>query len=381
MTLPLDHTARDAIRAKAMELGFVHAGVAPASDADTFPALELWLDSGMHGDMGYMARRREARRHPRSLLNEVRSVWMLAWDCSHGFQSGIELTDSPDQEPLGRIGRYAWGRDYHQQLKEKLGELASWCHERWPQMRTRGVVDTAPLLERDFARRAGLGWIGKNTLLIDPRRGSHLLLAGLLATEMFPPDPPFAADHCGSCTACLDSCPTGALVAPRQLDARLCISYLTLETRGVIPADQGLREKMGDWLLGCDICQDVCPWNQKGARNISLKSFSTPTVDSGKQLIRSLDPFWVLGASSAEIKTQMEGRAWERAGEFGLRRNAILVLVHFARQSFERKRDLSLAFKAKKVLEPWVENEDPGISDAAIWGIGQVGRLGDLTKD
>ena len=385
MTNQLDHAARESLRAKALQLGFVHAGVAPASDADTFPALESWLDEGMHGEMGYMARRREARRHPKSLLNEVRSVWMLAWDSSHGFQSPLQSQQPGEYEPQGRIGRYAWGRDYHKTLKEKLGELAIWCHKEWPQMRTRGVVDTAPLLERDFAQRAGLGWIGKNTLLIDPRQGSHLLLAGFLASTTFPPDKPLVADHCGSCSACLDACPTGALIAPRRLDARRCISYLTLETKGVLPADTPLRQQVGEWLLGCDICQDVCPWNKKRARNIPLKTetslVSGPVGSPAMPLIRSLDPFWILAASSAEIASVMEERAWERAGEWGLRRNAILVLVHFARKSWEEKRDSRLGQRVKLALEPWLDCGDPGVSDAAEWGLGQVGRLGGLTKD
>ena len=339
----------------------------------------------MHGDMGYMARRREARRHPVSLLNEVRSVWMLAWDCSHGFQPGVDPPQSGtlagEQVPVGRIGRYAWGRDYHKLLKERMGELASWCHEQWPQMRTRGVVDTAPLLERDFARRAGLGWIGKNTLLIDPRRGSHLLLAGFLVSERFPPDATFSADHCGSCTKCVDACPTGALVAPRRLDARRCISYLTLEARGPIPLDQPMIGNMGEWLLGCDICQDVCPWNHKGARNSHPPSPANKSNPNEMPLIRSLDPLWVLEASSLDIQNLMEGRAWERAGEWGLRRNAILVLVHFVCRAWEEKKDPTYALKAKRALERWVNSEAPGVSEAAVWGLGQIGRLGHLNKD
>lgn len=380
MTVPFDETARESLRGKALELGFIHAGVAPATEADTFPALESWLDAGMHGEMGYMARRREARRHPKSLLNEVHSVWMLAWDCSYGFQNAFEASQQSGQRALGRIGRYAWGGDYHKVLKERLGELASWCHERWPQMRTRGVVDTAPLLERDFAHRAGLGWIGKNTLLIDPHRGSHLLLAGFLTSESFPSDASFSANHCGSCTACLDACPTGALVAPQRLDARLCISYLTLEARGVLPPDQALREKVGDWLLGCDICQDVCPWNRKAARDLSQRPAQAGASEPTIPLIRSIDPFWILEANSAEIQNLMEGRAWERAGEWGLRRNAIFVLVHSARQAWELHGDLTLSSKTKGALEKWVESEDAGVSEAATWGIGQIGRLGDLTK-
>lgn len=374
MTVTLSVSDRERLRAKALELGFVRAGVAAATDAETFGFLESWLDAGMHGEMGYMARRREARKHPKSLLKNVRSVWMVAWDSSHGHQSG---GDADSKE--GRIGRYAWGLDYHVDLKARLRLLAAWCHDQWPKMRTRGVVDTAPLLERDFARRAGLGWIGKNTLLIDPQKGSHLLLAGFLTSETFEDDKPFSLDHCGTCTACLDACPTGALLGPRRLDARLCISYLTIETKGPLPADDTLRQQMGNWLLGCDICQDVCPWNKKAARMpLSLLNKALPTIQ--EPLIRSVDPFWLLEASSKEIQNLVAGRAWERTGESGLRRNAVIVLVHLAKQAKVRDGEVEMASRLEKVLNAWIESNDCAVSEAAQWGIKQLRGLGGLAK-
>ncbi len=369
---------RERLRAKALELGFVRAGVATASHAESFGFLESWLDAGMHGEMGYMARRREARKHPESLLKGVRSVWMFAWDSSHGHQPG---GDADSKE--GRIGRYAWGLDYHADLKNRLRLLASWCQEQWPKMRTRGVVDTAPLLERDFARRAGLGWIGKNTLLIDPQKGSHLLLAGFLTSESFEEDKPFSADYCGTCTACLDACPTGALVEPRTLDARLCISYLTIETKGPLPADDALRQKMGNWVLGCDICQDVCPWNKKAAR-LSLSLLQTTPSESEGALIRSVDPFWLLESSSKDIQALLEGRAWDRTGESGLRRNAVVVLIHLVKQAIDRGGEGveagELGTRVEKVLLPWLESNDFAVSEAAQWGIRQLRGLGGLVK-
>ncbi len=329
----------------------------------------------MHGDMGYMARHRQARKHPQSLLNGVRSVWMMAWDSSFGHHPGGGSADTKQ----GRIGRYAWGMDYHVALKDQLKLLASWCQEQWPKMRTRGVVDTAPLLERDFARRAGLGWVGKNTLLIDPQKGSHLLLAGFLTSEEFEEDKPFTADHCGSCTACLDACPTGALVGPRLLDARRCISYLTIETKGPLPADDSVRQLMGNWLLGCDICQDVCPWNKKASR-ISLSSPDLPQPALQKPILQSVDPLWLLKASSNEIQELLEGRAWDRAGESGLRRNAVFVLVHLVKQAKSRDPDGEWACQVEKALEVCLENSDCAVSEAAQWGIKQLRSLGGLVK-
>jgi len=174
---------------------------------------------------------------------------------------------TPDPPPLplgeGRVARYAWAEaDYHDILRERLRSLSDVLHVARPGCRTRGVVDTAPLLERDFARLAGLGWFGKNTMLINKRMGSWFFLAALLTDVELAPDQPHTTSHCGTCTRCLDACPTDAFPEPYVLDARKCISYLTIELRGK-PIPQDLRTGMGDWAFGCDICQDVCPWNTK----------------------------------------------------------------------------------------------------------------------
>src|SRR5262249_21639426 len=170
---------------------------------------------------------------------------------------GPQLAD----RPVGRVARYARGADYHDVLRERLGRLLDWLRSRCPGCRSRGVVDTAPFLERDFARRAGLGWFGKNTMNFNKRLGSSFSLGALLTALHLRPDPTHETSHCGTCTACLEACPTQAFVAPGRLDSRRCISYLTIELRGPIPDE--LRPGLGDWLFGCDVCQEVCPWNRK----------------------------------------------------------------------------------------------------------------------
>ncbi len=164
---------------------------------------------------------------------------------------------------IGRVSRYAWGTDYHESLRERLNQLADFLTSRVPTAKVRGVVDTAPLLEGEFAQLAGLGWIGKNTLLLNKQAGSWFFLAALLTDVELAYDEPHAAEHCGTCRACLDACPTDAFVEPYVLDSRKCISYLTIELKSAIPVE--LRSGLGDWLFGCDICQDVCPWNHRVA--------------------------------------------------------------------------------------------------------------------
>ncbi|QDT53274.1 Epoxyqueuosine reductase [Caulifigura coniformis] len=246
----------DRLKAEARRLGFDLVGIAPAAAPTTTPEFREWLSAGFAGEMHYLERRREAYDHPASMLTEVRTVIMLGVN----YYSG----DEPEPQPGdGRVARYARiPADYHDVLRARLKELAALLHNAHPRCRTRGVVDTAPLLERDFARRAGLGWFGKNTMLLNKRLGSWFFLAALLTDVELPADAPHDAAHCGTCTRCLEACPTDAFIAPYVLDARRCISYLTIEL-GARPIEESLLSGMQDWAFGCDICQEVCPWNRK----------------------------------------------------------------------------------------------------------------------
>jgi len=244
------------LKAEAQTLGFDYAGAAPAIDARGFPKFDAWLANGFHGEMEYMETRRLAYQHPEHVLPQVRSVMMLA------MSYHVDHPSREAQPGQGRVARYAWGQvDYHDYIHKKLKQLCKFTKELDPDVRVRGVVDTAPLLEREFAQLAGLGWQAKNTMLISPKLGSWFLIAALLLDAELEYDQPFETAHCGTCTACIQACPTDAFVQPGVLDATRCISYLTIEHRAPIPIE--LRGSMQDWILGCDICQDVCPWNNK----------------------------------------------------------------------------------------------------------------------
>jgi len=292
------------LKAKARDLGFALAGIARATEADGFARYREWLDRGYAGEMGYLQTNAEPRRHPGSILEDVRSVMMVG------------MTYGQDRPPSsgGKVAKYAAGPDYHRYMWDRLNEIRDWLQAEVPGCRAHGVVDTAPLLERDFARRAGLGWIGKNTMLIDKRLGSFFMLGAFLTTLDFEPDPPFEGSHCGTCTACLDACPTQAFVEPGWLDARKCISYLTIELKKAIPEAQ--RAGIGDWLFGCDVCQDVCPWNHRPA---------APGLPRREDLL-AIDPAELLAMSPGELRRRFKGTALVRANWRGLLRNAAIVL-------------------------------------------------------
>ncbi len=248
------------VKQHALELGFHLVGIAPAVQPPSLHKLDLWLSEGCAGTMEYLQRRRHAYEHPNRLLKEARSVVVVALSYN---------TDEPAEpdECQVRISRYAWGqRDYHSVIRERLRQLGNFLHQTCADCRTRVVVDTAPLLEREFAQLAGLGWIGKNTMLINPTFGSWLFLGALLTNVELEPDEPFSNNFCGNCRRCLKACPTQALSKPWWLDARRCISYLTIEQRKEeIP--RPLASQMGCWIFGCDVCQEACPWNRKALQS------------------------------------------------------------------------------------------------------------------
>jgi len=353
------------IKEQAHALGFELAGIAPATPADCFERLRDWLDRGFAGEMEYMHRHVDARRKPSSILPEVRSVVMVGMNYAPGVSGqgpGVSEKSNnrpaassltPDNLPLttARVARYAHGADYHDVMRQRLKQLLAWVQLAAPGCRGRGVVDTAPLLERDFARRAGLGWFGKNTMLIHKRLGSYFFLGALLLDLELTPDPPHLASHCGSCTACLDACPTNAFAGPGWLDSRRCISYLTIELRGPVPTE--LRSHMGDWLFGCDICQEVCPWNRKAPPG--GEPLLTPRPE-----LESLDPIELLSLSEEEFPRRFRGTALLRPRRSGLLRNAALFLGNQRNPA------------ALPALERALTDADPVVREAAEWAIAEI---------
>jgi epoxyqueuosine reductase len=332
------------LKAHARDLGFELVGIAAADPADINP-LRDWLDRGFAGDMEYMHRHAGSRRHPGSVLPDVRSIIMLGMNYKPGYDSQQSTLET---RPGGRVSRYARGNDYHDVLRQKLDELLVWLKQASPGCHGRGIVDTAPLLERDFARRAGLGWFGKNTMLINKRLGSYFFLGALLVDVELQSDTPHDTSHCGTCTACLEACPTEAFVAPGVLDARRCISYLTIELKGPIPDE--LRRPVGDWLYGCDICQEVCPWNRKSP------SGAEPALQ-GTGGLEQLDLIELLNLSEQEFRRRFRGTALMRTKRRGLLRNAAIVLGN--------RGDA----QALPALERAAADPEPVIAEAARWAI------------
>lgn len=294
------------IKAQAYALGFDLAGITALGPADTHGHFDAWLASGYAGEMDYMGRNAAKRRDTRLPVPGAVSAIVVA--LNYGGTA-----------PAGPIARYARGDDYHDVMLAKLREL----HRRLAERAGRDVggkpyVDTGPVLERELARRAGLGWFGKNSNLINPRIGSYFFIGSLLTDLELSSDAPFDEDRCGTCTLCLEACPTDAFVAPRVLDSRKCISYLTIELRGDIPEE--LRAPIGDRIYGCDVCQEVCPWNVRFSRDLT-----EPALMPRPENI-SPDPAELVRLSDDEFHTRFRRSAIKRTKRPGLARNAAVAL-------------------------------------------------------
>ncbi len=297
-------------KARARALGFDAAGITDLSPVPHRDALTNWLARGMAGTMGYMERQLSRRLEPAAIVRGATRAVVVT--------RNYYTADTEPRAGHGRVARYARGRDYHAALRDPLEQLAAYLIELGgPRTVARAYIDAGPVPERELAQRAGLGWIAKNTMLIDPTRGSFCFIAAVLTSLDLAVDPPFEADRCGTCRACLDACPTDAFSAERVLDSRRCISYLTIEHRGDI--EPGLEPSMDSWIFGCDVCQDVCPWNQK---------FSREAIDRDLAHDRALEQL-SLEEFAALSETEFERRyghtALERPGLNGMRRNAAVA--------------------------------------------------------
>ncbi|MBL8877957.1 MAG: tRNA epoxyqueuosine(34) reductase QueG [Phycisphaerales bacterium] len=296
-------------------LGFDLVGATPAEPLERATYYRQWLAAGHHGEMSYLARNAELRNDPKSLLPGARSIISVAMNYfreDEGDQAHVG-------EETGRVARYARGRDYHIVLRERLTSLAEQLREAFNEpFESRVCVDTAPLLEREVARLAGIGWIGKNTCVLNNKLGSYLFLGELLITLEFAPDSPMP-DHCGSCTRCLDACPTQAFAGPYKLDARRCISYWTIEHRGDVPEPDA--RGIGDWLFGCDICQEVCPFNTRAP--------ITPHAEFRETLVPARIPLAkVIDLRSSAWKRMTLASAAGRATRRMWQRNAAIVAAN-----------------------------------------------------
>ena len=342
----MDRTARAAwVKDLALAAGFSRAGIASVAASATAAANYRWLGEGGHAGMEYLARHAALRQDPRNLLPAARSVLCVALD--YAPKAGTATGNSDFWQG---VARYARGEDYHDAMREKLGKVQAAIEAELPGVEARICVDSAPLLEREWAARAGLGSFGKNTNLLHPDGGSFFLLAELLLSLDLTPDLP-VADLCGSCTRCLDACPTGAL-SPYRLESDRCISYWTIEHRGEIPP--ALRAAMGQWVFGCDICQEVCPWNGDPVGELSAE-FETPPARQGLSLAG------VLASDEAGLRSLLRGTPLLRPKVDGLKRNVAVAMGN--------RRDPGYIGALAEALE----SGSPMVRRHGAWALGEIG--------
>jgi epoxyqueuosine reductase len=348
----------ESIKERAFQLGFNLVGITRAEPSPTLNAYFRWVDAGMQGTMGYMARpdRQQRRRDLNAILPGVQSMVVVGLD----YRTGVGPDDVLNDASRGRIAAYAWGLDYHDVMTPRLGELADWIRAESGQTMTHRVyVDTGAVLERSHAQQAGLGFVGKNTMLIHPRRGSTFFLGEILTDLEFDHhDSPSRETMCGTCTRCLAACPTDAFPKPHVLDARRCISYLTIEHNGWI--DRELRPLMGNWIFGCDICQDVCPF-QRFAPTTQEQGFYTRDIDRAAPHLLDL-----LTLDDAQFKAAYSGSPIYRIGRERLVRNACVAAGNWRDET------------AVPSLETLLEDRSPLVRGHAAWALGRI--VGDKSR-
>jgi len=352
---------KTALKNEAQRLGFQLVGVTTPDSPAHLDVYEEWLSAGYHGEMSWMGteRNRQRRTDPRLILPECQSILVLGIAYPPSPTPFSDDTPSTARERwkgqgVGRIASYARGDDYHDVLPERLRAIVAFIETQIGHpIPNRWYTDTGPILEREMAQRAGLGWIGKNTCLINPRAGSYFLLAEILLGIDLLPDEPITSDHCGTCTRCIEACPTACILPNRTIDANRCISYLTIELKEALPVD--LREKIGNWVFGCDVCQQVCPWNQRFAIPFQETRFTPrPGVDR---------PFLEdeLALSPQEFNRKYKGSPVKRTKHRGYLRNVAVALGN------------SQNPETIPILRQALNDPEPLVRAHAAWALGQIG--------
>lgn len=342
---------KQSIKDEARRLGFILAGVTTPDPPLHYATFEHWLARNLHGTMDYLAteKARTRRAEPRAILPECKSILVLATPYSP--PSPVRRRDGSEVGVRGRIASYAHGEDYHTVLPARMQELIQFIEEQVQRpVKNRYYTDTGPILERDLAQRAGIGWIGKNTCLIHPKQGSYFFISEIFLDLELEPDAPFVTDHCGTCTRCITACPTDCILPDRTLDATRCISYLTIELKDDISVD--LREKIGDWVFGCDVCQMVCPWNRFASEGDPAFSDKEPLPPLTGEL--TLTPH----AFSQRFKRTPITRAKRR----GYLRNVAVALGNTG------------DMHALPVLQNALNDEEPMIREHAQWAIEEINQ-------
>ena len=337
-----------AIKEKARQLGFYLAGVTTPELPSHFSTFENWLAQGHHGTMDYLAtqRSRMRRADPHEILPECKSILVLATP----YDPPIH-TKEDEVEMRGQVASYAQGKDYHDVLPARMQALVQFIEAQvGGPVKNRWYTDTGPILERDLAQRAGIGWIGKNTCLIHPRHGSYFLLSEIFLDLELEADAPFVTDHCGTCTRCIQACPTDCILPDRTIDAPRCISYLTIELKDDIPVE--LRDKIGDWIFGCDICQMVCPWNR-------FADAGDPAFENETPLPSLTDE---LALTSEEFNQRFKGSPVKRAKRRGYLRNVAVALGNTG------------DMHALPVLQKALNDQEPLVREHAQWAVDKITR-------
>jgi epoxyqueuosine reductase len=337
------HDLKQTIKDKARQLGFILAGVTTPEPPPHYSTFENWLAQHHHGEMNYLAseRARTRRADPRQILPECKSILVLATPYSPPAP--------PRTADAGEVASYAWGKDYHDILPARMRELVQFIEEQvGAPVKNRWYTDTGPLLERDLAQRAGIGWIGRNTCLIHPKHGSYFLLSEILLDLTLQSDPAFVTDHCGTCRRCIEACPTECILPDRTIDARRCISYLTIELKDDIPSD--LREKIGDWVFGCDICQMVCPWNRFAGEGDPVFGDENPLPSLTDELAMTTEDF----------TQRFKGSPVKRAKRRGYLRNVAVALGNIGDRH------------ALPVLQHALNDEGSMIQEHAKWAMEKI---------